>query len=154
MGGKLKLLVACALAGALAVPLGAAAETAADAAEKPGADERRHDERLHLDCKAFSRDGEHAVGCHWSPSKSRDFAGYRLMRAARDEAPAAVAATSDRRETKALDRSVAAGRDYLYVVQAVDAAGEVIAQSNPVRVRTSARGHERPAPALPGLGLA
>lgn len=151
-----KLLAVCVLAGALAAPAGVAAQTAEEA-HKPGAEEmergKRGQERLHLGCKSFPHEGHDGVACQWSPSKARDFTGYRLMRASRGEQPARVFTTDDRRETKALDRTVAAGTDYLYVVQALNGAGEVVAQSNPVRVHTGRPQHQRPAPALPSLGL-
>lgn len=154
-GKSTRLLVACLTAGALAVPMGAVAQEAVDHGDKPGAEQayrdKRGHERLSVDCRAFGKPGHEGVGCHWSPSKSREFAGYRLMRASRGEQPTTAFATGRRDETKAVDAGLARGEHRLYWVQAVDAAGEVIAQSNPVRVHEASR-PERPGPAiaLPG----
>lgn len=164
-GNKTKLLLACALAGALAAPVGAAAQTTTDSAnhpvkEHPGQDTREHPRRhrgeaLSLDCKWFRHDGHRGVGCRWTPSKARDFAVYRLMRGERGQEPVVVFETDDRRQTHALDATAARDRDYYYMVLVLNTAGEVVGHSNPVRVPTHNRPDRprRPAalPAVPAL---
>ncbi|HWH32854.1 MAG TPA: hypothetical protein VNU01_09310 [Egibacteraceae bacterium] len=157
-GNKTKLLVACALAGALAAPVGAAAQTTTDSAshpvkEHPGQDTREHrGEALSLDCKWFRHDGREGVGCRWTPSKARDFAAYRLVRGERGQEPVVVFETDDRHQTHALDATAARDRDYSYMVLVFDAAGEVIGHTNPVRVSTRGRpDRPRPPAALPAV---
>lgn len=153
MRGNTKLLLASVLAGVLAVPVGAAAETTADggsAQTAKDAEEAQHrreaqrGEQLRLDCRGFQQEGRDGVACGWSPSKQREFAGYRLMRHERAQRePVVVFATRDRAQTKTVDATVAPDRDYLYLVQVLDARGRVIGTSNPVRVHT---GKPRPTP--------
>jgi hypothetical protein len=145
-----RLLAVAVLAGALAVPLGAAAET--PARERPphhDATVRTHD-GMRLDCKAMHRQDRAAVGCQWTPTKMREFASYRLVRHERGRRDATIVATSQgRNATRAVDATVTRDREYLYFAQALDSQGRVIDSSNPVRVSTRTRPEPAPAP-LPG----
>lgn len=101
-------------------------------------------EPLDLRCAAFEhpkQPGRKGVGCFWSEARHPGFAAYRLSRQDRGGEPAVVFETPDRTQTRYFDE--AADPSGVYVVEALDAAGRVIGQSRPTRVRSH---HGRTAP--------
>lgn len=150
-----RLLAVTVLAGVLAVPLGAAAETAAhERADKaPAHQDQAHQDQAkagrgqRLDCKAMPQRDRIAVGCKWTAEKRPDFGAYRLMRQERGQRQAQlVFETSDRNRLHAIDDSVQPERDYVYFLEVRDTHGGVIGLSNPVRVSTRTRPEPAAAP--------
>ena len=78
------------------------------------------------------------VVCEWAAPSDLKVAGYRLWRADRPEGTKQVIfKTADPGEMNTgrfVDRTVSEGHGYLYMVQAVDADGRVVAQSDGVAV--------------------
>jgi hypothetical protein len=73
------------------------------------------------------------VVCQWAAPADLGVAGYQLWRAERPDGTKQVVFKSTD-ATGYVDRAVAAGHSYLYVVRAVDANGRVIGQSDAVTV--------------------
>jgi len=152
-----RLLAVTVLAGILAVPLGAAAETAAH----EHTDKRQmHSEQAksargqRLDCRAMPQRDRTTVGCKWTAEKRPDFGAYRLMRQERSQRQAQVVfETRDRNRLHAIDEGVQRERDYVYFLEVRDIHGGVIGVSNPVRVSTRTRSEPAaaPLPARPPL---
>ena len=85
---------------------------------------------LSLHCSGGTDAGTPAVTCTWSPSTTSVFKSYRLSR----EKPGTnrvVVFTSDNRSTTSYaDHDVQAGTGYGYWIEALDAAGNVIARGS------------------------
>ena len=145
-----RLLAVTVLAGVLAVPLGAMAETAAhERADKAPthSEQAKAGRGQRLDCRAMPQRDRTAVGCKWTAEKRPDFGAYRLMRQERGERQAQlVFATRDRNRLHAIDDGVQRERDYVYFLEVRDTHGGVIGVSNPVRVSTRTRPEPTPAP--------
>ncbi len=124
-------VIAGGVAAASAVPAGAAERPARPSAAvevRPRPDRPEH---LRLACQPASDGEQRGIGCRWSPSTSRRFAGYRLVRGTPDGREV-VFRTADRAHTRFLDTNVRPGVRYRYAVVAVDAAGHIVGRSSVV----------------------
>jgi len=93
-------------------------------------------EPLRLECRGGTPEGRPVIGCRWSPSQSRQFAGYRLVRQGPDGARHVVFRTGDRSQTHHVDDDVRPGATYHYKVVAVDAGEHVVGESRVVAAST------------------
>jgi hypothetical protein len=103
--------------------------------------EQRRDHRpehLRLRCAWVTDGEERAVACRWSQSHHPQFAGYRLVRADRENGRTVVFRTDDRAVTRFLDTGADPAVSYGYRVVALDGDGDVVGASRVVRVRTPA----------------
>lgn len=115
----------------------------------------RAPEPLHLGCDGQSAETnrteldaaapDHAiwVTCEWRPATSDLAAGYVVWRSI-DDGERSVIARTGLEQTAIRDDDVAAGHRYRYVVQAVDADGNLVGQSRSVSI--AFRPHDRPTP--------
>ncbi len=92
---------------------------------------------LRLDCRAVHAERrEVSVGCRWTATDHPDAAGYVVWRAGRGERAHPVWRTGDLTVTEFRDTAMRLRHTYVYLVRAVDAAGEQVEHSNRARVYT------------------
>jgi hypothetical protein len=87
-------------------------------------------EDLRLRCEGIARDPGPGVACRWSASHHPRFAGYRLVRGD-GEQRTVVFRTRDVEVVRHLDTTVELGQRYRYVIQVLDAHGNVIGDGGP-----------------------
>ncbi len=101
-------------------------------------------ERIELQCrkavvKVTIADQERdklVIGCRWSQSQRRNFAGYKVYRKVDDQARHLWFATRNRERTKAIDWRVQRDHTYTYRLVVVNPDGRIIGISNKVSVST------------------
>src|SRR5687767_11164480 len=113
--------------------MGMVVGTAAGSGAEPREGSKRKGQELRLQCRGGMPSGTAAVGCRWSKSSARDFVRYDLVRETGGKR-AVVFSTRDRNRTDAVDKRVATGTTYAYVILAVNERGKVTARSKPARV--------------------
>jgi fibronectin type 3 domain-containing protein len=104
-----------------------------EAKVEPKAPPERRLEHLRLACEVARTESGRGIACKWSSSEHRAFAAYRLWRGG-DGERTVVFRSEQRAVTRYLDAAVEAGTGYLYVVEAVNADGQTIGRSDPVKV--------------------
>jgi hypothetical protein len=76
------------------------------------------------------------IGCNWTQSQRRGFAGYKLVRRVDDLPREVIFRTDDREHTRTIDRRVRRDHEFTYRLVVVNADGAVIGLSNKVVVAT------------------
>lgn len=89
---------------------------------------------LSLNCHGAMVNGSPAVSCAWTQSTSPSFAWYRLYREAQGSNRVLLFSSDARTTTSTADTTAQAGTTYSYVIEATDAAGNVVGKSTPVIV--------------------
>ncbi|MBV9284566.1 MAG: hypothetical protein JO176_08120 [Acidimicrobiia bacterium] len=89
---------------------------------------------LSLNCHGAMVNGSPAVSCAWTQSTSPSFAWYRLYREAQGSNRVLLFSSDARTTTSTGDTTAQAGTTYSYVIEASDAAGNVVGKSTPVIV--------------------
>ncbi|MBV9663365.1 MAG: hypothetical protein JOZ37_05315 [Actinobacteria bacterium] len=83
---------------------------------------------LSLHCAAGTDGGSLAVTCTWSATTSSAFKGYRLSREQPDTNRVVIFTSDNRATTAYADHGVQTGANYYYLIEALDASGNVIAR--------------------------
>ena len=138
---RITAITALTAALAFAPSAASAAENDDGASRRPGSPSAQNDGARHrrqpirLQCRPAMRDNTPTVGCRWSRAHHPRFAGYRLFRAERGQAPTLVFQSSELGATSFADTSVTPDHRYAYVVKIVNANGRVIGRSRAEHVR-------------------
>jgi len=83
---------------------------------------------LSLHCAGGTDGGSLAVTCTWSATTTSAFKGYRLSREQPGTSRVVVFTTDNRTTTTYADHDVQTGAGYYYLIEALDASGNVIAR--------------------------
>ena len=92
------------------------------------------DHRLRMACELTTTDAGRGIGCRWSEADVPGAAGWLLWRSVDGGERGVIARIGLDERPGYLDREVAAGHSYRYVLQLVNAEGSPIGSSEPVLV--------------------
>jgi hypothetical protein len=88
--------------------------------------------QLSLACiSGFTEYQQGAAKCSWSQSTASNFGHYRLTRELVGTPRQAIFESNDRNVTSYIDVGLQAGAQYSYIIEAYDAAGNLIARGGP-----------------------